>query len=76
MITAGIDMGAQDIKVVVVNDGQVVARTMAPTGFDPLEAAQRALDEAIEQARVSRDDIKSIVSTGAGRKAVNFADAA
>lgn len=74
MTTAGIDMGAQIVKVVVVNDGQVLARSMAPTGFEPLEAAQKALDEAIKQAKISRDDIKSIVSTGAGRKAVTFAD--
>lgn len=74
MTTAGIDMGAQVVKVVVVNDGQILARIMAPTGFEPLEAAQKALDEAIKQARISRDDIKSIVATGAGRKAVTFAD--
>lgn len=74
MTTAGIDMGAQVVKVVVVNDGQILARSMAPTGFEPLEAAQKALDEAIKQAGISRDDIKSIVATGAGRKAVTFAD--
>ena len=74
MTTAGIDMGAQVVKVVVVNDGQILARSMAPTGFEPLEAAQKALDEAIKQAGISRDAIKSIVATGAGRKAVTFAD--
>ncbi len=76
MITAGIDMGAQVVKVVVLKDGQVLARSMANTGFEPLEAAQNALDEAIKQAKISRDDIQSIVSTGAGRKAVTFADKA
>ena len=35
---------------------------------------EKALDDAIKQAGISRDDIKSIVSTGAGRKAVTFAD--
>ena len=74
MITAGIDMGAQVVKVVVLNDGQVLARSMVSTGFEPLEAAQKALDEAIKNAGISRDDIKSIVATGAGRKAVTFAD--
>jgi len=74
MITAGIDMGAEVVKVAILNDGRVLARSMAPTGFEPLEAAQKALDEAIKQAKISRDDIKTIVSTGAGRKAVTFAD--
>jgi predicted CoA-substrate-specific enzyme activase len=74
MITAGIDMGAQVVKVVILSDGKVLAQSMAYTGFEPLEAAQKALDEAIKQAKISRDDIKTIVSTGAGRKAVTFAD--
>ena len=74
MSTAGIDMGAQYIKVVVVEDGKVLGRSIAPTGFDPLEAARKALDEAIAQAGISRDDVKRIVATGAGRKSVSFAD--
>ena len=76
MITAGIDMGAQAVKVVILSDGKVLAHSMAHTGFDPLESAKKTLDDAIKQAGISRDDIKSIVSTGAGRKAVTFADKA
>ena len=74
MSTAGIDMGAQYIKVVIVEDGKILGRSITPTGFDPLEAAQGALHEAIAQAGISRDDVKRIVATGAGRKSVSFAD--
>jgi benzoyl-CoA reductase subunit D len=74
MITAGIDMGAQSVKVVILKDGKVMARSLVATGFEPLEAAKKALDEAISKAGISRDDIKSMVSTGAGRKNVTFAD--
>lgn len=74
MITAGIDMGAQSVKVVIVGDGKVLARSMLATGFDPLEAAQSALEEAVKQAGIARGDIGTIVSTGAGRKSVSFAD--
>jgi predicted CoA-substrate-specific enzyme activase len=74
MITAGIDMGAQSVKVVILSDGKVLTRTLVPTGFEPLEAAQNALDEAIKQAGISREDVKKIASTGAGRKSVTFAD--
>ena len=74
MITAGIDKGAQAVKVVVLSDGKVLARSMVPTGFEPLEAAQKALDEAVKQAGISREDINRIVATGAGRKSVTFAD--
>lgn len=74
MSTAGIDMGAQYIKAVVVDDGKVIGRSTVPTGFEPLEAAQKALAEAIAQAGVSREDVKKIMATGAGRKGVTFAD--
>jgi benzoyl-CoA reductase subunit D len=74
MITAGIDMGAQVVKVVIVDDGKVLARVWAYTGFEPVESARKALDDAIKQAGVSREDVKSIAATGAGRKSVDFAD--
>ncbi len=74
MTTAGVDMGAQAVKVVILSDGNVLGRSMVPTGFEPLEAARKALDEAIKEAGISREDIDRIVSTGAGRKAVTFAD--
>ncbi len=74
MSTAGIDMGAQSIKVVILGDSKVLGRSLIPTGFEPLEAAHKALDEAIKEAGIPRDDVKRIVATGAGRKTVTFAD--
>lgn len=74
MITAGIDMGAQAVKVIIVSDGKVLAKSMTFTGFEPLESAKKALDDAIKEAGISRDDIKAIVATGAGRKSITFAD--
>ena len=74
MSTAGIDMGAQFVKAVIVDDGKIVGRSTTPTGFEPQEAAKKALDDAVKDAGVSRDDVKKIVSTGAGRKSITFAD--
>ena len=74
MITAGIDMGAQAIKVVLLDGEKVLARTIELTGFEPIESAQKALDDAIKEAGISRDDVKKIIATGAGRKSVSFAD--
>lgn len=74
MISAGIDMGAQRIKVVIVDDSKILGRSMASTGFEPVETAEQALDEALKAAGISRDAVKTIVSTGAGRKSVPFAD--
>jgi benzoyl-CoA reductase subunit D len=74
MFSAGIDMGAQSIKTVIVSDGKVIGRSIVPTGFEPLEAAKSGLDQAIKDAGMKREDIGKIVSTGAGRKTVDFAD--
>ena len=74
MSTAGIDMGAQFIKAVIVDDSKVVGRSIVPTGFDPLQAAQKALDESIKNAGITREDVKKIIATGAGRKSLTFAD--
>jgi benzoyl-CoA reductase subunit D len=74
MFSAGIDMGAQSIKTVIVSDGKVIGRSIVPTGFEQLEAAKSGLDQAIKDAGMKREDIGKIVSTGAGRKTVDFAD--
>jgi benzoyl-CoA reductase subunit D len=74
MITAGIDIGAKTIKIVIVKDNKVVARAINPTGFEPLEAAEKTLEEAAKQASITRKDINKIYATGAGRKSIPFAD--
>ena len=74
MVTAGIDMGAQSVKTVILSEGKIIARSIVATGFEPIEAAKKGLTEAIEEAGIKREDIAKIVSTGAGRKSVDFAD--
>ena len=74
MIAAGVDMGAHSVKVVIVDGDKVLARSIAPTGFDPIEAAEKALADAVNQAGIKREDVQKIVATGAGRKSLPFAD--
>jgi predicted CoA-substrate-specific enzyme activase len=74
MIAAGVDMGAHSIKVVIVDGETVLAHSIAPTGFEPVESAEKALEDAVNQARIKREDIGKIVATGAGRKSLPFAD--
>jgi predicted CoA-substrate-specific enzyme activase len=57
MITAGIDMGAKTIKVVVLRDGVVVGKAMAVAGFESQDAAQRAY---------SKRDISEVASGARG----------
>jgi benzoyl-CoA reductase subunit D len=73
MITAGIDMGAKLIKVLVLKDGEIIARTQESAGFEPKEAAEKAFESALSEAGISDGDIEAIFATGAGRKMAPFA---
>ncbi len=70
MITAGIDMGAKTTKVVILKGDNVVAKSLVLTGFEQQQAADKALANALAQAKMSKSDIQHAVATGAGRKAV------
>ncbi len=70
MVTAGIDIGSKSVKVVLLKDGQVVARALARTGFTPREAASTAMGAALEMAGLRREDVARTVATGAGRKEI------
>jgi len=74
-ITAGIDAGAKNTKVVIYDGEQVLGRGMASTGFDQAEAVEKALDLALEAGGLERDALARTVSTGAGRKNVPPAQA-
>jgi benzoyl-CoA reductase subunit D len=73
MITAGVDMGAKYIKVLLLKDGKAIVKTRETAGFEPLEAAEKAFDNALSQVGLSKDDVNYVYATGAGRSAVPFA---
>jgi len=73
MITAGIDMGAKLIKVLVFRDGEIIARTKELAGFEPKEAAERAYEKALSEAGIKTEDIDLVYSTGSGRKLAPYA---
>jgi benzoyl-CoA reductase subunit D len=75
MITAGIDVGAKTIKVVLLEDSTVLARRMVLAGLDARAGLERALAEALAAAGgLQRQDLAGIVATGAGRQDVAVAD--
>jgi benzoyl-CoA reductase subunit D len=66
MITAGIDLGTQTVKAVILKDGEVVSRGKAFSGFDPAEAAEKAFGEALKEAKLSVSNVNHITATGSG----------
>lgn len=75
MIVAGIDIGAKTTKVVLHNHRETVAQTLVLTGFDPAEAAGKALAAALAMSGLSPEAVTRIVATGVGRRAVPSAHA-
>ena len=55
MITAGIDMGAKYVKVLLFSDGTVLARVQELAGFEPEAAGRRAFERALEGAVLEAD---------------------
>jgi benzoyl-CoA reductase subunit D len=74
MITAGVDCGAKNTKVVLLKDGEVIGKGAVLSGFDQKGAAQQAFEEALKQAGIVKEDIKCITATGSGKKEVVFAN--
>jgi benzoyl-CoA reductase subunit D len=73
MLTAGIDMGAKNVKVVIVRDGKIIGKGIALAGFEGRAAAEKAFADALAMAGVAQGDLERIVATGAGRKDAPFA---
>lgn len=74
MITAGIDIGAKTVKVVVVEDGEILGKSLVPAGLDTAAAAQQALDDALATAGVTKEKVDAYTATGTGRKECPFTD--
>ena len=74
MITAGIDCGAKNTKTIIIKDGMIIGKGMVLTGFDQEKAVAGSLEQAIQNAGISRDDIQRICGTGSGNKAIKVAD--
>ena len=74
MTVAGIDVGAKNVKVVLLNNGDVLARGSEPAGMDTHAALEKVFSATLESANLKREDLTRIVATGAGRKDVPFAD--
>ncbi|NIM65368.1 MAG: ATPase [Candidatus Latescibacteria bacterium] len=71
----GVDVGASATKLILLDsERKVRAKVVRPSGVDYAATAKECLDQAAAEVGGSRD-IARTVSTGYGRRNVNFADA-
>jgi predicted CoA-substrate-specific enzyme activase len=73
MISAGVDIGAQNTKVAILADGRMLAHSVVTSGIDIQAALSRALDEALLKAGIGRQAIEAIGATGMGKGNVPYA---
>lgn len=75
MILAGIDMGIETTKVVIMKDGAVIGRAKTSTGgIDRPRQAELAYEAALKDAGISAADVEKIGATGKGKYDVSFAE--
>ncbi len=73
--SAGIDVGSTQTKAVLLDAARaIVARALIDTGANVKRAGQRVLDEMMNEAGVSREDIGFVVGTGYGRYKIEAGD--
>ena len=73
-IVAGVDIGAATAKAVILETNGVLSFSVIPTGFSVARAAEAVTEEALEKAGLSMGQLKYVISTGYGRRAVQFAN--
>jgi benzoyl-CoA reductase subunit D len=72
MAVAGIDMGSQSTKVVLLEGDRLLATVIVETGESAANEVRRAMDEALRIAGLGMEEIRTVVATGAGRTSVPF----
>ncbi|MBD8948478.1 MAG: hypothetical protein EGR94_01100 [Blautia obeum] len=72
---AGIDSGSATTDVVILDqDKNIVAKVILPTGAGASNGAQRALEQALQQAGLTEKDLTATVTTGYGRGVIQTGD--
>ncbi len=65
-ITLGVDSGSSTTKAVVMRDDHIIGTGWLPT-TEVLKSAEDAVEAALSQAGLARDEIQALGSTGYGR---------
>jgi bzd-type benzoyl-CoA reductase Q subunit len=73
-ITGGVDVGSVSSKAAILCDGELLAYTCLRTGSSSPDSAWKAMNKALEEAKMALENVKFVVGTGYGRTNVPFAN--
>jgi benzoyl-CoA reductase subunit D len=72
MITAGVDVGAKYVKMVLLEDGKnILTRAIGTVGFDVLKSASEVFEKALLNTNLKREHVARVIATGMGRKTIH-----
>jgi len=71
-IVAGCDVGSLTSKAVIMKDGKIIGSSIIKSRPRPKDSADAALEAALKDADISKDDIDYIIGTGYGRDKIEF----
>ncbi len=75
MKVCGIDIGSVATKAVILSaGGEILSKGLCLTGANPKMAAEGLICKILEEAGMRREDLGYIVSTGYGRRSIEFGD--
>jgi predicted CoA-substrate-specific enzyme activase len=73
-LVAGVDVGSTTTKVVLMENSRVLAGEVSATGANCSRTANALLDAALRSSGRDRSEIRHAVSTGYGRKLIDFSN--
>ncbi|MFV1987201.1 MAG: acyl-CoA dehydratase activase [Gemmatimonadota bacterium] len=72
---AGVDVGSTQTKAVVVDErGDIVGRSLLPTGANVVQIAEQAFQVALDDGNIPEEEVGYVIGTGYGRYRVEFGD--
>ncbi|MCK4748516.1 MAG: hypothetical protein KAT15_15800, partial [Bacteroidales bacterium] len=74
MITAGVDCGSKNIKVIILRDNDILSKSLVLAGIDTRVSTEESYKKALKGAGISQVQVEKVISTGAGKTECKFAD--
>ena len=63
-LLAGIDAGHIDTKAIIMRGQEILGYCTVPTGFNVVDAAQTALNDASDNAGITLGELGAVIATG------------
>lgn len=73
MIASGIDVGAKNVKIIILEDGNILGKNTGLMELDRKKSVKETFEDCLEQVGIKRKDIDYTVATGIGKGIVDFA---